>query len=72
MLQHAPRACPSPDRDGFGPGGAGLRRFRANGIARLWRRMGLSSHFELVVHEDPSEPERQATDYLAAWSGSSH
>ena len=22
MLQHAPRACPSPDRDGFGPGGS--------------------------------------------------
>ena len=26
MLQHAPRACPSPDRDGFGPGGTSRQR----------------------------------------------
>ena len=26
MLQHAPRACPSPDRDGFGPRGTSRQR----------------------------------------------
>ena len=50
MLQHAPRACPSPDRDGFGPRGSSGGNFSstfsdASGSEQSRGSVGLDAHF---------------------------
>src|SRR5215469_13286608 len=63
MLQHALRACPSPDRDGFGPRGSSGGNFSstfsdASGSEQSRGPVGLDARFP------PSGPRRRsATDF---------
>ena len=72
MLQHAPRACPSPDRDGFGPRDSSGGNFsstssNASGSQQSRGPVGLDAGFR------PSAPRcRSATDFARrfAWAAS--